>query len=270
MMRGEFLREIDWTQPWLAPLAATGDLLARATDWRAELNALAEAKDLHNHRGLRVRFVPQADLTPNTAYEAFISQTGCVPTRDNLHDFFNALVWLSFPQIKVRLNALQAAGIADMDGVGPMRGKLRDAATIFDENVALLVTHDVLLLEDLRAHRWQELFMSRRDAFGSDCEVCLFGHALMEKLVHPYKAITAHAYPVIVESSYFALPLSDKHAWLDQAISRTLSNKLTTADFTPLPVLGIPGWCEDQGEAFYADATVFRPARVRETGSKTT
>ncbi len=60
----------------------------------------------------RSRFVPQESLPEGTAYEEFISATGNVPTRDNLHDFFNGLVWQTFPLIKRELNALQAAQIA--------------------------------------------------------------------------------------------------------------------------------------------------------------
>jgi hypothetical protein len=49
-----------------------------------------------------------------------------VPTRENLHDFFNGLVWQTFPLIKRELNALQAAQIAAA-GVGKSRGPARDA-----------------------------------------------------------------------------------------------------------------------------------------------
>jgi len=32
--------------------------------------------------------------------------------------------------------------------------------------------------------------------------------------------------------------------------------------FAPLPVMGIPGWCDENAEAaFYDDVTVFRPGR---------
>ncbi|WP_146608015.1 DUF3025 domain-containing protein, partial [Burkholderia multivorans] len=44
-------------------------------------------------RGKPLRFVPQAELPPGIAYETHIAATGRVPTRHNLHDFFNALVW---------------------------------------------------------------------------------------------------------------------------------------------------------------------------------
>jgi hypothetical protein len=70
------------------------------------------------------------------AYEAFIHAQRCVPTRDNLHDFFNGLVWLHWPQLKLQMNRLQAAEIASA-GVGARRGPLRDALTVLDENGAV-------------------------------------------------------------------------------------------------------------------------------------
>ena len=37
---------------------------------------------------------------------------------------------------------------------------------------------------------------------------------------------------------------------------------LATKPFTPLPVLGVPGWWpENSGAAFYDDPRVFRPPR---------
>ena len=169
--------------------------------------ALAELS-LRNASGQPLRFVPQDQLPEGRAYEEFIGATGCVPTRDNLHDFFNALVWLTFPRIKQQLNALQSAQIA-LAGVGKSRGPARDAATIFDENSALLVVRDSdegrALVDALRGHRWQEAFCQRRAAFGRDAQVWLFGHALMEKLVAPRKAITAHTRVIVADDGYFAL-----------------------------------------------------------------
>ena len=72
-----------------------------------------------------------------TAYEQFIFEAGQVPTRENLHDFFNALCWMRFPRTKKRLNELQAAEIAAA-GIQAVRGPVRDACTVFDENAALL------------------------------------------------------------------------------------------------------------------------------------
>jgi hypothetical protein len=264
-----FLDAIDWRRPWLTPFRATAEPIIGALDWRVAVNELAMAAGLCNHLGLPIQFVPQANLPPETAYEAFISATGGVPTRDNLHDFFNALVWLTFPSIKSRLNALQASEIskADSEPSGmrsePRRGKVRDAATIFDENAALIVFPDSGLANALRAHNWREIFMTRRDTFERQSEAWLFGHALIEKLVNPYKAITAHAWPLVVDPAYFSLSQEEKRIWLDNSVSRQLSKELTTGQFTPLPVLGIPDWWVGQDAAFYADQGVFRPARQR-------
>lgn len=268
MNKAHWLDEIDWQRPWLAPLLPAAQLVLNSPDWRHALNDAATSKFLRNHRSLPLHFVPQADLPPDTAYEAFISATGAVPTRDNLHDFFNALVWLTFPLIKARLNALQAAEIEKVSATTNQvrakstRGKLRDAATIFDENAALLVVSDLTLADALRHHRWREAFVSRRPAFGTVCEVRLFGHALMEKLVKPYKAITAHAWVVEVDQGFFAMTEQEKRAHIDMQVARQLANGLSTADFTPLPVLGVPVWDDQQDEKFYADTAVFRPKRA--------
>ena len=256
---------MDWSQPWYASVRAAAGRLDCGSSMIAALNVQAAAQQACNQRGLPLSFVAQSALPEGMAYEAFIDATGCVPTRDNLHDFFNALVWLSFPLIKRRLNALQAAQIA-LAGVGKSRGAARDGATIFDENAALLVVRDapagLALADALRAHDWNGAFVARRASFGADAEVCLFGHALMEKLVAPYKAITAHTRVLLAGDDFFALPGAARLAWIDATVARDLAaNGLSTADFTPLPVLGVPGWWQGQDQAFYADATVFRPKR---------
>lgn len=264
-MRMPFLNQIDWTRPWLAHVREVGEAIAHAPDWRHELNHRASAKPILNHRQLPIHFVPQSELQPNIAYETFISNTGCVPTRDNLHDFFNALVWLTFPQIKVQLNALQALEIervATEAGATP-RGKLRDAATIFDENAALVITLDHDLVHALRAHKWQDVFVRRRSNFMQSWNVLLFGHALMEKLVSPYKAITGHAWVVALDVSFERMSLSEQCELIDVLVAGQLTGGLSTADFSPLPVLGVPQWWPDQGDSFYQDASIFRDKRQK-------
>jgi len=248
---------IDLNAPWLGYLATVIEPLLHAQDWRAALDARAEG--LRNHRGLPLRFVAQADLPPDMAYEAFISDTGRVPTRDNLHDFFNAAIWLAHPQIKQTLNAVQSRELAQQ--VGQIRGKVRDGVTLFDESAALFACSDERLADALRGHCWTELFVERREAFGTACKVFLFGHALLEKLTAPYKAITAHAWVVMVEPAFFALGEREQRAYLDVRLAQELKDGLVTADFTPLPVLGVPGWAEGQDEAYYRDQAVFRPGR---------
>jgi hypothetical protein len=266
-MSADFLGKIEWHRPWLAPLLPAAEPILRAADWRLALNKAAATAGLCNHRGLPIRFVEQSDLPEGVAYEAFISATGNVPTRNNLHDFFNALVWLSLPQTKVQLNALQSAEIALALTRGPeglrLRGKTRDAATIFDENAALLITRDPGMAEALRAHCWQDVFLARRTSFWRDNDIFLFGHALMEKLVAPYKAITAHARVLLAPDEYFSLSEAEKRVWSDASMAAQLAHGLDTAGFTHLPIAGVPGWWEGQDANFYADASVFRPLRPR-------
>ncbi len=143
--------EIDWSSPWWTPLHALGQpALSR---WAAG-QSVADALNASN--AAPVHFIPQHALPGGSAYEQFIFERRSVPTRDNLHDFLNGLIWQRYPQAKRRLNCLQAAEIA-RDGVGATRGPVRDAVTVFDENGALLAAPDDLI-DALRERRWSDLF----------------------------------------------------------------------------------------------------------------
>ena len=240
--------DIDWSAPWLTDWRDVGEPIARqvmaGTPQPQALSAAGRAP---------VRFVPQADLPEGMAYEAFIGQTGQVPTREGLHDFFNALCWMHFPQAKQRLNQLQSAEIARA-GVGQVRGPVRDAATVFDENALLIQTPDSIW-QALTAHRWQEALVDLRGEWART-RLWVFGHATLEKLVRPYKSITSHLWRV---------PLSVAPAQLDAWLAQDLQpERLAAKPFSPLPVLGVPGWWPANAEpAFYADPEVFRPRRAR-------
>lgn len=256
------LPQIDWTHPCFAPFAATGvaiaDAIAAGTPVHVALDAAAAGIGIRNAAGLPLRFVPQQTLPPGVPYESHIFATGEVPTRDNPHDFFNGLIWLHFPRAKAALNRLQAGAIR-ADGIGARRGPLRDAATLFDENGVLLVATQPEWEARLRGFQWHALFVAHRQGWGRQCVVVPFGHALLEKLLKPYKSITAHAWPLACDPTQ-AMP-----ATLDPPLADTLSpDSLRAAAFAPLPVLGIPGWCDDnQAPGFYDDPAVFRAGRRR-------
>ncbi|MDA8443831.1 DUF3025 domain-containing protein [Acidovorax valerianellae] len=202
--------------------------------------------------GAAVRFVPHSALPADAAYEQFIFDTGTVPTRDNLHDFFNGLVWMRYPQVKRQLNALQARAIAET-GVGAVRGPLRDAITLFDENGAVLFAPEPLR-QALAARDWRRLFVELRPLW-QQAQLVLFGHALLEKLESPRKPITAHVY----QAQYAIDSVADVDAWLADALDPV---HLATKPFLPLPVLGVPGWWpENENFCFYDDSLVFRSAR---------
>jgi hypothetical protein len=245
--------------PWSAAFAP--DLAALQPLDHAQridaLNALAAALGVRNARGLPIRFAP-ADDAGAAAYEAHIDATGRVPTRaataDSAHDLLNALVWLHFPRLKAALNACQASEIARA-GVQPVRGTARDAATLIDENGLLLASDDPALFEALAARDWRRLFLDLRGRWRRDARPQIVGHALLDKLARPYKAITAHVIPL---SGRFDTP-----AVLDAAAARWVEQPTLCARLLlPLPVLGIPGWWPaNEGADFYDDAAVFRPLR---------
>lgn len=251
------LSEIDWTRAWLAPFAAKGHRNVTDSGFGAGLCTA----DLLNQSGdAPIRFVPQSALPPDQAYEEFIFNTGTVPTRDNLHDFFNGLCWLHFPQTKKRLNQLQAAEIASA-GVQQLRGPVRDALTVFDENAAFLCAPQPLW-DALIARDWKTLFIDLRPLW-AEAQLVLFGHALLEKLVSPRKAITAHVYRAQPAIDLVANQGLNGLAQLDAWVAADLSaDKLAGKPFVPLPVLGVPGWwAENENFCFYDDSHVFRPRR---------
>ena len=260
--------------PWFAPLApllAALGPLARAGDWAAclvSLNRIAADRTIVNGCGRPVRFIEASQAGP-MPYESHIWLHGEVPTRIGdgaWHDFFNALMWLSLPRTKAQLNALQAAAI-ERDGVGARRGPLRDAATLFDENAALVIGVPGPWLAAWRAHDWHGLFVTHRGAFARHWLPVLFGHALLDKLRAPYKSVCAHAWLINEPSLLTAQPGTDAPfgpAWLarlDAVVARTLVEPGLRRDaFLPLPVLGLPGWwCANDDPSFYDDRAVFRP-----------
>lgn len=239
--------QIDWDRPWLDLWREPGQRVMQAVAAGA---TLAEA--LNHERTAPVRFVPQSALPPGEAYEHYIFDSGQCPTREGLHDFFNGLCWLRFPQTKRRLNQMQAIEIA-ASGVMPLRGPVRDALTVFDENAAFLSAPPPLW-DALIAKDWQRLFVELRPLW-QQARLVLFGHALLEKLVCPRKPITAHIY----RAQAAIKSIAELDAWVAADLS---ASKLATKPFAPLPVLGVPGWWpENENFSFYDDSPVFRPRR---------
>ncbi len=237
---------LDWSAPWFAPLARWRALL-EAADWRAALSEAASERGVVSGRGRPIRFVDAADAG-RTPYELHIAATGRVPTRANLHDAFNALMWLAYPRAKAALNRRQADEI-EARGIGPTRGPVRDAATLIDESGLLLASDDAEIFAALARHDWRRLLIGARDRWGRDIVAHVFGHALLEKLAGPFKSITACVVPIRL------------HGDRDAAAARFIERPdLAPPLLAHLPVLGIPGWWPaNEAPSFYDDARVFRP-----------
>jgi len=208
-----------------------------------------------NRSGMPVRFVPDADR-PGVDYERHIFETGEVPTREgNWHDLMNALAWCRFPRTKAAMNALHY-GQLDR-GYTSGRGPLRDALTLFDECGVVVAGSHSEALDALARHDWDAAFLRYREDWGSAMQVRVCGHAILEKFLAPYKAVTAHALLIRTPGpppgeeldGLLAAALLEQR-WLD-----------SPAGLSPLPLAGLPGWWTfgPQDRAFYDDRDVFRP-----------
>ncbi len=253
---------LDASAPWLAHLASAPAVLA-AADPITTLNDAAQAMHIRTARGLPLQFAP-ADDAGDRAYEAHIAATGRVPTRVGqagaLHDLLNALVWLALPATKAALNARQAHEIARA-GVGGARGPVRDACTLLDESGLLLACADRAAFDAtqraLATRDWSTLFVARRSDWHARIVPVVLGHALLEKLARPYKAITAQV--LLLDSAECGTSLADIDA---RAAQRVQQDDLAPRALAPLPVLGVPGWWADNAvPSFYDDAQVFRSSR---------
>ena len=297
---------IDWQAPWLCHLNQLGyishaitqlsglkndpaqtdiientpDIIAKVLNTALQQQAddlqqsLPQTKPALNNQAQTLQFVSQNALPAGEAYESFIGTAGNIPTRDNLHDLFNGSIWLTFPKTKALLNYYHMLEI-EQQGIGASRGRVRDTITVFDENGAILVTAEPSIGEALVDFDWQKSLVEPREqwdkpkALNSDSQaaVYIFGHALLEKLLQPRKALCAHSIVINVTQDFFVLSLSERISHLDQKVADCMEALLSQPDVTPrklspLPILGVPHfWAENAKPDFYDDSQVFRSGR---------
>lgn len=217
-------------------------------------NTLACTRNVTQASGLPLRFVAAQGHLSARDYEIRILQTGEVPTRaDTWHDVMNALVWLRFPTFKAALNA--AHGEAIGREADSLRGRRRDALTMLDESGVWVISRDPALPLLLAEHAWQALFWDRRHAVETTMQFVVVGHALLEKLLTPYPAMTGKC---LMLGAQACEPDAEPHA------VAALATVDSPRQLAALPVQGVPGWDDaNAAAAYYANANIFRPARVK-------
>jgi len=247
--------------PLLWPLrdaAAT----AHGADWpsRATMQRALDAAAIRTASGLLLRLVtPSSD---GLSYEERLFRRGELEFRErNWHDLFNVLVWLAFPRAKAALNERHHAAPVVARGRGPVR----DALTLFDESGMIVLSADANLADMIRGFRWKELFWTHRFRVIDGMQFLPFGHALCEKALSPYKGMTDHSLLFDVDEDFFGLAPADQLRRIDARVAARLADPGAmhdTRQLAPLPLLGIPGWCVDNGqEDYYDDHQHFRPGR---------
>jgi Protein of unknown function (DUF3025) len=229
----------------------------------------SSSRKIVTRSGKPVRFVPQKKSVCKfeAQYEARIYLTGEVQTRlKNWHDLFNALVWITFPNTKAGLNQLHYQALSQEWRAGnKQRGPLRDAATCFDESGVVVVCSDNNLIKLLKNFEWKALFWTQRAALVECMKFFIFGHGLYEKALNPYTGMTGKGIVLSVAGDFFSQTLSVQLDAIDIMLVDFMRQHLaTTADLTPVPVLGYPGWSSSNAdETYYDNRHYFRPRPVQ-------
>ncbi len=212
---------------------------------------------------------------PEMGYEERVYKKGIVSTREeNWHDLFNAFIWLLFPKTKVLLNDLHMQELKKQ--AGKKRTPARDAITHIDESGIIIVSSDISLLEFLKNHQWQEVFVQSRGlwfnrgfekgvekGFQQQIGAFVFGHGMYEKAFKPFVGFTGKAYCLEVDKDFYQQDKMAQYRMLDQLLCHDIKQKNALCDssrLSPLPILGVPGWSKDnESPEFYDNKNYFRP-----------
>ncbi|MFT5312546.1 MAG: hypothetical protein ACI8Z9_001024 [Paraglaciecola sp.] len=262
-----------WNQPFIEQLSLnpyqnldTLFALSQCAQW-PNAQGLNELQGRVLERGvMQQTFVCQNELPETSAYyEQIIFEQGIIPTRSqSWHDLFNGLMWLQFPRTKTLLNQLHVSDIEQF-GLSP-RTHRRNNLTHFDECGVVLACSDPALLECLKNHQWQEVFIEQRSSWGRDIHPYIFGHANYELLLAPFIGLTGKWLAVEVEQDFAQHSLAEQSAQIDRLVQVKIIQEDTFSQprpLLPLPLLGIPGWWDaNRDKNFYANKDYFRPKRL--------
>jgi hypothetical protein len=269
----EWNREALLQSPLFAPLhPILTDLEIGDFPTLHDCNALLAVRHLPAtvQNGIALRFVAQAvgKLSFEAQYEPRCYLKGEIQMRaNNWHDLFNAFVWLTFPKTKAIINArhyqVLTSGTELPTNAG--RGAVRDVNTLLDESGVIVVYSDAELGALLSNFQWKELFWQRREQVRAGMGFFLFGHGLYEKALQPYIGMTGQGLLLRVEQAFFSWPLAQQLTHLDGLLTDYLAEPKhcrSTRDFSPVPLLGVPGWAADNcSETYYDNTVYFRPGR---------
>ena len=217
--------------------------------------------------------VPQDETQQQFAdgYEPRIYLKGELQTRrESWHDFFQVLVWKTFPKTKATINELHYNAIKsrmESSQQPDRRSVLENTLTQYDECGAVVISPDDSLLNLVKEFDWHTLFWKQRALSEQRLKCLVFGHAIYEKTLSPYIGMTGHAVLITVPEDIFSMTdellVPQVDSFLENAFTGHTAVK-TPQDLSPLPLLGFPGWHADNDqESFYHNRKYFRLGRLK-------
>jgi len=281
-----FSQKIDLNQKWDADFASFSPIFSPLTFWADKFSLFKEdwpvledyqtildgvPQPIKTLAGKTLKVVPQ-DGKPghfNEHYAPRVYLTGEVQTRtENWHDFFQFLTWFMFPKTKAVINSIHVpsaqARIENNVDLG-RRSPIENMLSLFDEGGAVILCSDDSLLQLIRDFKWKELFWQRRDELAEKLKLITFGHALYEKGLSPYVGMTANC--ILFHTDEALLHQSNQRQldWIDTELSSLFSEGtqyIKPKDLSPFPLLGLPGWDDNNvTEVYYDNQQYFRPSR---------
>jgi len=133
------------------------------------------------------------------------------------------------------------------------------------KDISVYASSNPVLLNALKNHQWQEVFVQARDQWGLNIDAFIFGHGMYEKAFNPFIGFTGKAYCIDIDESFYQQDKMTQYQILDQLLCDDIKKKNTLSDsshLSPLPILGIPGWSiENESPDFYSNTNYFRAKR---------
>ncbi len=242
-------------QPAFQPLEPALQRLAIASDWPtyAELNQ-AFANDYQFIAPIKqpTEFLQR--------YEPCIHYSHQIQTRLSCwHDFFNALVWMSFPNLKKTITRCYVEAIDAIHS--KQRNTLQHCLAQLDECGIVTLTASKCIADLLATHDWQQAFWHQRDLLLQSTRFVIIGHASYEKLLQPYLGLCCKNIIINVDDALIAGSIIAHNQFVDDTLSQMLNDGKVAhcRQLQPLPILGIPGWdTRNTDQAFYFNQQYFR------------
>jgi hypothetical protein len=208
------------------------------------------------------RFVAQdRDLLRRLGgYEQQVARVRCVPTRErSWHDFFNMAIWAHFPRVRWALNALHVdrtlAPIDPRNGRAPQQ----NVAAQLDESGLIVASSCPELLAELRALRFKRVFWERRAELLATTRIWVVGHGMLESLLAPHPGLAGKALLLALPREPDSYDADALRSQVDARVAEQIAGWHARSPYLdPLPLLGIPGYADNQTAELYDDERYFR------------
>jgi hypothetical protein len=187
-------------------------------------------------------------------YDALVFNEKKIPIRKNIvHDYFNAITWLAFPNAKKKLNKKNFIFLENnyLNG-NKNRPRNIDLTTLLDESGIIVVTKNSYLASLMEKKKWKTVFWDNRDIVKKSFRFFLFGHSLFEKLMNKYIGTAARALIISDESLLLdKITINNVDQMLSDYIDRDSFFKNLEKSIS-IPLFAIPGWSNlNEKEEFY-------------------